>query len=320
MGFWSKIIKTKAISSSNEDKQRQGFKRTIGGRSDSMQLAVLNTQDLECFENLKRRWQESYPGEPFDDRTILLFAQCAPAGSFNEASAWKTMNNYERRYLSLTANGLRKQLLTKTLFTLPGLETKDGNEVFYMKPSRYSPKKTPVEDIIDNLVYVMGVMNEKENNAANGIAFLANMNDWTMEHFSMDYCYNFMMMLQGKVPTRVTHFLIVNPPAWFGKVWAIMRGMLIPSFRRRVKMIREDKLAKYLKEGYQAFLPSEMASGCARTREIVRDFVDERRYIESTRSGAHSSSTRKEPSEAETENTTQSCPDSITSTRSMCSI
>jgi uncharacterized protein YbgA (DUF1722 family) len=82
-----------------------------------------------------------------------------------------------------------------------------------MRPKRYDPDHTPVQDIIDNLVYVMNTMNEKEQNATRGIAFIANMDGWTMRNFSVEYCHKFMQVLQGTVvPTRVTHFLIVNPP------------------------------------------------------------------------------------------------------------
>jgi CRAL/TRIO domain len=129
----------------------------------------------------------------------------------------------------------------------------------------------------------MNSMNEKERNASNGIAFIANMDGWTMNNFSIDYCFQFMMKLQGSVPTRVTHFLIVNPPSWFGKIWTIMRKMLLPSFQKKVHMIREHKLGKFLKPGYQAFLPSEMATGRSPTREIVQDFIDQRLYLEASR-------------------------------------
>jgi hypothetical protein len=58
----------------------------------------------------------------------------------------------------------------------------------------------------------MNVMMEKEKACEEGIGFVADMNDWTMENFSVSYCYQFMMMLQGRVPARVRQFLIVNPP------------------------------------------------------------------------------------------------------------
>jgi CRAL/TRIO domain len=151
-----------------------------------------------------------------------------------------------------------------------------------MRPKRYDPDHTPVQDIIDNLVYVMNTIYEKEQNATHGIAFIANMDGWTMRNFSVEYCHKFMQVLQGTViPTRVTHFLIVNPPKWFGKVYAIMKKMLSPEFRRKVHMIPVRKLEKFLQPGYEDYLPSELAGGRAITSDLVEDFCDYRQYIES---------------------------------------
>lgn len=37
---------------------------------------------------------------------------------------------------------------------------------------------------------------------------------WKMKNFSVSYCYQFMMMLQGRIPVRVRLFLIVNRTLW----------------------------------------------------------------------------------------------------------
>jgi hypothetical protein len=151
-----------------------------------------------------------------------------------------------------------------------------------MRPKRYNPERTPVQHIIDNLVYVMNTMNENNQNATRGIAFIANMDGWTMRNFSVEYCHKFMQVLQGTViPTRVTHFLIVNPPKWFGKVYAIMRKMLSAEFQKKVHMIPVRKLERYLQSGYEAYLPSELGCGRAITADLVEDFCDYRQYIES---------------------------------------
>jgi hypothetical protein len=102
------------------------------------------------------------------------------------------------------------------LFPVPGLKSKDGHSVFYMMPARYFPAKTSTEEIIDNLAYCMNTMcDTSEKSSSEGIAFMAYMNDWKMSNFSVSYCYQFMMMLQGRIPVRVRLFLIVNPPGWF---------------------------------------------------------------------------------------------------------
>jgi hypothetical protein len=77
-----------------------------------------------------------------------------------------------------------------------------------MRPSSYFPKVTSTQEIIDNLAYCMNTMCEKEKASSEGIGFLAYMNDWKMQNFSVDYCYQFMMMLQGRIPVRVRMFLV----------------------------------------------------------------------------------------------------------------
>jgi hypothetical protein len=171
-------------------------------------------------------------------------------------------------------------LRTQTLFVVPGLKTSDGHDIFYMRPSRFFPKQTSTEQIIENLGYCMTTMMEREGAGLNGIGFLANMDDWKMKNFSFDYCYQFMMMLQGKVPARVRLFLIVNPPGWFDSIWAIMKNMLAKEFRKKVHVIPESRVSEFLRDGYEAFLPDEMADGKASTEDMVKDFVTYRTSVE----------------------------------------
>merc|ERR1712125_313000 len=106
-----------------------------------------------------------------------------------------------------------------------------------------------------------------EKSATEGIAFLANMNDWTFTKFSVSYCYEFMMMLQGRVPVRVRLFLIMNP-------------MLAADFRKKVHIIPEAKLGEFLMDGYEDYLPDDFKSGKASTDDMVNDFIDYRKLVE----------------------------------------
>jgi hypothetical protein len=81
--------------------------------SDELPPEVLTDAQQACCSNLKRRWHEKYPKLPLSDEMILRFALCAPRGLFHEPSAWKKMKRFDRRYLTLTAAGMEKQLLTK---------------------------------------------------------------------------------------------------------------------------------------------------------------------------------------------------------------
>jgi CRAL/TRIO domain len=82
------------------------------------------------------------------------------------------------------------------------------------------------------------------------------------------------------VPIKVELFLIVNPPAWFGVIWKIMKPMLAPSFRRKVKICNESQLEMYLQCGYEKHLPDDFESGKASTQRLVDDFITYRRYVE----------------------------------------
>lgn len=153
-----------------------------------------------------------------------------------------------------------------------------------MRPARYFPKKMSTTSVINNLIYVMDCMLEREEAQRDGIGFVANMEDWTMSNFQVNYCYKFMMGLQAKKsPTRVELFLIVNPPGWFGNIWSIMKPMLSEEFRKKVHMINYDGMKKYLNPGYEAFLPDDMLYGKKDTAKIVKDFIVERRQLESSR-------------------------------------
>jgi hypothetical protein len=80
----------------------------------------------------------------------------------------------------------------------------------------------------------------------------------------------------------VTHFLIVNPPKWFGKVYAIMRKMLSPEFQKKVHMIPVGKLDWLLQLGYEDYLPSELGGGGrASTADLVKDYCNYCQYVES---------------------------------------
>ena len=140
--------------------------------------------------------------------------------NFDVDRSLKLMCRVKERHFNLSAATLKDQLVTKTIFPCPGLETRDGSKVFMMRPSRYVPHKTPVSDIIDNLIFVMDSLTQQDLiTEQKGIAFIANMDSWKLRNFSTDYCLKFMMALQGHVfPAKVNLFLIVNPPSWFGKV------------------------------------------------------------------------------------------------------
>lgn len=234
----------------------------------------------EKYDNFNSRWEDSEADWGFDDATYLHFAR---SHHFNKDEAIKHIERFNARYLTLRCACLEKQLRTNTLFPVPGLLTKEGLECFYMRPSRYFPHETPYTDIIDNLVYVIEHMEEKEFDDTEGVAFIANMADWTMENFSVEYCHEFMKVLMGqRFPVKVRLVLIVDPPRWFSTIWTIMCQVLTKEFTKKVHQIERFELDKYLANGYETFLPDDMSGGMSNTQEIVDDFVLYRKYVEET--------------------------------------
>jgi hypothetical protein len=153
--------------------------------------------------------------------------------------------------------------------------------VFYMRPGRYFPKETPVDTIIDNLVYVMECMLDNEQTCTDGIGVIANMTDWQMTNFTVAYWLKLMLNLQGRcVPTRVGLFLIVNPPSWFGSIWRITKPMLSEDFRKHVHMIKVADMSEFLAPGFKHFLPDDMHGGKAPTDAVIKNFIAERKIIE----------------------------------------
>merc|ERR1711915_249554 len=66
----------------------------------------------------------------------------------------------------------------------------------------------------------------------------------------------------------------------FGMIWNIMKPMLSKEFRKKVNVIDESKLSKYLSKGFEDFLPDELACGRASTDGIVKDFIAYRKSVE----------------------------------------
>jgi hypothetical protein len=78
------------------------------------QLQSLTLKERICVHNLKRAWEKHHADLPFSVVMCLRFARSSPGKrTFNEKTAWKVMQEYDHHYLSLTAEVLDAQLLTK---------------------------------------------------------------------------------------------------------------------------------------------------------------------------------------------------------------
>ena len=243
------------------------------------QLKSLSMDKIEAFASV------TVACEDFNIQNHVSAAQIfriTKFHNFDKKKSLRMLRHIDARLLNMTAQELEGQLISKTLLPLPSLHAKAAQDLFYMRPSRFVPRENTTSAIIANLIYVMDTIYEctRDDNRSTGV--IANMNDWTMEdNFNMDYCWAFMHGLQGRLaPAKVDLFLIVNPPKWFGKVWSVMKPMLNPGFRRKVHMIAESELGRFLEPGFEQHLPNEFQGGQVSLDDLARDFVLYRRYVE----------------------------------------
>jgi len=237
-------------------------------------------KEVYAYASTKAAWEDWEKSNKrfFTDSEILRIVRFC---NDNDEKSFYMLQKTDPRLLRVLARDIEQQLSSKTIFPVPQLKTKSGEDVFYMRPSRFFPKQTKTRSIICNLMYVMDTIYQRTYSYKNGMAFVANMNGWTMENFSADYCLQFMKGLQGQLgPVKVNLFLIVNPPSWFDKVWSIMKPMLSRTFRQKVHMIPEKDLGKFLARGYEQCLPDEFVSGKSDTNQLVQDFVTYRLALE----------------------------------------
>ena len=242
------------------------------------QLKTLPLNRVQLFANVTLDCEDAGIQGHFSACQILRVLHFV---DFDRKKTMSLLKRMDPRHLQMTAQELESQLLSKTLLPIPSLRAFAAEDMFYMRPSRFTPGETTTSAVIANLLYVMDTFYERHRDISRSIGFIANMNDWTMENFNVDYCWTFMQGLQGRLaPVKVELFLIVNPPGWFDKVWNIMKPMLASGFRKKVHMIPEKDLAKFLEPGFEKHLPDEFKQGQVSLDHLAQDFVQHRRYVE----------------------------------------
>jgi CRAL/TRIO domain len=251
-------------------------------RSFDDQVNEMTMAQRSCVFALKTTWEQCEgKSKPFPNIWYIKFAKCSPGTPYDFKAALKVMKKFDRRFLNLTIMAVERQLSSRTLFACPGLRSTEGHDVVYMRMQRYSPKEDAVSTIIDTLVYVMNTMMEGEETCTDGIALVSNMSGFKMHNFSLAYFHKFVLALQGrKLPTRVNMWLLVNPPAWFGSIWQIMKPMMTEDFKKRVIRVNERDMGQFMQKGYANFLPDDMENGKANSEKIILDFIRERKKVE----------------------------------------
>ena len=243
---------------------------------------IRKPSDLEAYIQLKVAVEKNGLEQKFTDTEIL---RVAVYHNFHVERTIKLLKRMDPLYWNISATQLQRQLQTQTLFPLPQKMTSKDKMIksfVYMKPSRFAPSEMHTSSIISNLLYVMDSLDRStEDGERHKIGFIANMNDWSAENFTVDYCRHFMEALQGKRgPVHVDLFLIVNAPAWFENVWTVMKPMLSSGFRSKIHRIDESQLDEYLASGFEQYLPDELGNGSMAVAEAVEDFTKFRQFVE----------------------------------------
>lgn len=238
--------------------------------------------EYDCVEGLEAFCKSE--DISFSEEMIYRFAAFH---SFNFESTQEAIDeNRTNHYLNLKiSRSLERQFRKCMVVPLPDLKTRKGNsDVLYLRPSRYVPgggSSNTMPTIVETICYALNDMSNTKEKCLNGIAVVANMNEYEENNFDNDYWLQVIQILDGNlVPTRVSMLLLVNPPSWFqSKVWKqVTKPMLTESFVKRVHLVQSEKLGAYLMEGYEEFLPDDL--GWKKTEEVVEDFVDLKAFQE----------------------------------------
>lgn len=127
----------------------------------------------------------------------------------------------------------------KVLFTKPG-----GRPVLMMQPALFYPtSRSKTLDALRTLYYLTQVMLAPldDNERARGYVFLADLNGWTMENFSVDYASRWFRAMMS-LPCKIHAFVVVSAPSFFPRIFAIISKFMSASFRSRWLFVQPKDL------------------------------------------------------------------------------
>lgn len=94
------------------------------------QVDSLTYEQKACIYSLKGNWERTRcPDNAFPDEIYLRFAR---SNNFDFSLSWKAINRFDVRYLNLSIHTMETQLLSKKIFSVPGLRSKYGHHSKFM--------------------------------------------------------------------------------------------------------------------------------------------------------------------------------------------
>lgn len=245
----------------------------------SFNVTCFGCKELECLRKLSAFYFHANRHMP--NHLIIRYATYH---SFNYDKAKDAIDegcNCSYLYLEMEGDLMRFFKQSMVFFPLPGLKSrKTGSEVFYFRPSRYLPTPRNNHLLLDNICYVLNDMSRTVDQCRNGVVMLLNMEGYSMKNFHNETQMKVIRITEGQViPTRIVDILIVNPPKLFKRLWKVVKPAFSTTFKKRIHIIKNEKLGNYLMDGYPEYLPDEFM-GWQSTEEMAIDYCDEKRYEE----------------------------------------
>mmetsp|Transcript_24922 Transcript_24922/g.61297 ORF Transcript_24922/g.61297 Transcript_24922/m.61297 type:complete len:307 (-) Transcript_24922:1722-2642(-) len=248
-------------------------------RPESFGMNCFTQRELECLEKLSAFC--AHANRHVSNHLIIRYAIYHNFNYDKAIDAITKGYNYSYLYLEMEGELMRFFIQSMVFFPLPGLKSrKTGSEVFYFRPSRYFPTSRNNHLLLDNICYVLNDMSKSIDQCRNGVVMLVNMDGYSMKNFHNDTQMKMTRITEGQViPTRIVDILIVNPPKFFKRLWKVVKPAFSSTYKRRIHIIKNEKLGNYLVDDYQEYLPDEFM-GWRSTQEMAIDYCDKKRYEE----------------------------------------
>lgn len=232
-------------------------------------------EEMQCLKSLTAFVRENKLGISAD----LMF-RIAHFHDFNFERAKHTINNCaDNKYLNLKMEGdLAKHFGKRIIFPLVDLKAKDGSNIVYLRPSRYSGDKSS-QSMVESLCYVLNDLSKTQSQCRDGITLVVHMKRWARENFDQEMWVKMIRILQGDlVPTAIRQVILVDAPDEFQKVWELLEQLMPYNFFKKVRFIKQNKLDMFLKDGYKEYLPNDFKGGWLSAEEVTEDYIDQKRY------------------------------------------
>ncbi|KAA8495108.1 Tyrosine-protein phosphatase non-receptor type 9 [Porphyridium purpureum] len=142
----------------------------------------------------------------------------------------------------LTVDRVENMLLQNVIMSPPGMRTRKGNRIMFMRPGLYFPKTMDLTLLMEASAYIYERVCTEEEIQQTGFTFVADMRDWTWDNFSVKYAAAWFHQMQFRFPVPLSSWLMVDTPPWFSRVWIIIRPMMSASFASKWEFYTRDTI------------------------------------------------------------------------------